>query len=105
MGSRGRNTYKYRREIILSDDAIKHIIDRHSASSTYVNKTKFPASWSNEDIISAVEKTLDKPDRVEYPTGTNDRYQLESDFSGITVRVQYYYKNGKAVFHSAYSLL
>ena len=104
MGSRGRNNYRYQREIILSDGDIEHIIDVHCASSPYPNKTKFPSSWSNKDIIRAVEKTLDKPDRVKEPIGTNERYQIESDFDGITVRVSYYYLNGKAIFHSAYPL-
>lgn len=104
MGSRGRSSYKYKREIILSDADKNHIIDRHCASSPYPGKTKFPESWSNTDIIGAVEKTLDKPDRVIYPIPPNGRYQLESDFNGVTVRVSYFYENGKAIFHSAYPL-
>jgi hypothetical protein len=104
MGSRGRSSHGYQREIILSEDDANHILDRHSASSQYPGKTKFPVNWSSEDIISAVEKTLDKPDRVIYPIPPNSRYQIESDFSGVTVRVSYFYENGKAIFHSAYPL-
>ena len=104
MGSRGRNSYRYRREITLSEADINHIIERHSALSQYPGKTKFPKSWSDVDIINAVEKTLDKPDKLVYPIPPNDRYQIESDFDGITVRVSYFYENGKAVFHSAYPL-
>ena len=80
------------------------IIERYCASSPYLGKTKFPASWNDIDIINAVEKTLDKPDKVVYPIPPNDRVRIESDFDGITVRVSYYYENGKAVFHSAYPL-
>ena len=104
MGSRGRSGYKYQREIILSDADKQHITDRHCAESPYPGKTKFPEGWSNDEIIDTVEKTLDMPDRVIYPIPPNDRYQIESEINGVTVRVSFYYENGKAVFHSAYPL-
>ena len=104
MGSRGRNGHRYQREIVLSEADIRHIIERHCASSQFPGKTKFPESWSDKDIIDAVEKTLNKPDKLIYPIPPNDRYQIERNFDGVTVRVSYFHENGKAVFHSAYPL-
>jgi hypothetical protein len=104
MGSRGRSSSRYRRELTLTDDDKNHIVDRHRASSQYQNKTKFPENWTDADILDAVERTIDMPDRVAYPIPPNDRYQIEKDIFGITIRVSYYHVDGKAVMRSAYPL-
>jgi hypothetical protein len=104
MGSRGRVQLTYKRELILSDDDKHHIVERHSSSSPVSNKTRFPKDWDERRIIQAVDETIDSPDRIVYPIPPNQRYQIEKDFDDMTVRVSYYYDNGKAVFHSAYPL-
>jgi hypothetical protein len=104
MGSRGRVTYKYKRDLQLTEEDTQHVLERHNSKSIFRNKTKFPEKWSDDEIIEAIEETLNFPDRVKLPTPPNDRYQLEKLIDGVTVRVSYYYEIGIAVFHSAYPL-
>jgi hypothetical protein len=104
MGSRGRIQFAYKRELILSDDDKRHIIERHSGSSAVPNKTRFPKDWDDLRIIQAVDETIDSPDRIVRPIPPNQRCQIEKNFEDVTIRVSYYYDNGKAVFHSAYPL-
>jgi len=106
MGSRDRSQTKYVREVFLSEADKKHVIDMHSARSKqlYPNKTHFPDDWDDEQIIQAVEDTLDNPDKVVLPNPPNDRIIIEKEISSVIVRAQYYKKDGLSIFRTAYPL-
>jgi hypothetical protein len=104
MGSRGRVSYIYQRDLQLTEENIRHVLERHNSNSTLQNKTKFPENWSDKKIVEAIEETLNTPAVINRPELSSHRHQVEKTIDGITVRVSYYYENGKAIFQSAYPL-
>ncbi|MCX7099869.1 MAG: EndoU domain-containing protein [Methylococcales bacterium] len=73
----------------------EHILNRHRYGTNKPNKTEFPKTWSDNDIIKNVESIVNDPNAIPVPNkygssviGTHD---------GVDIRVDFYPNN-----HSTY---
>ena len=75
----------------------------HRAGSRTEGKTEFPARWSDDKVIVAIEQTLDRPSRVNVRS-----YQRKIDFlalvDGVIVKAVVQREGDSWIFVSAYPL-
>ncbi len=72
---------------LLSEYLRSHILELHRPGATSpVAKSKFPRTWSDEDILAAVDLTLAAPDRA--PEWLGDKIRFEREVDGQLIRVQ-----------------
>lgn len=69
----------------MSQGAKNHILERHAGSRQgFPNKSKFPAAWTDEQILDAVDLALARPGRIEL---YGDQFVFTGVIDGVTVRV------------------
>jgi RHS repeat-associated protein len=71
-----------------------HIINRHASGAGKPNKTEFPDTWSNDKIITEVNKIANDP-QAPGGTGAYDAPYKTGTVEGIEIRVDFYPSNSK----------
>jgi Bacterial EndoU nuclease len=65
-----------------------HILDNHSfGGGNNANKTKFPQSWSDNEIIIAVEAVANDPASTSAPTGDVGRLKVKGNRNNLPIAV------------------
>ncbi|QHN28027.1 major capsid protein [Gordonia pseudamarae] len=79
---------------------MERVLDKHRHDSTVPNKSRFPESWSDQDVAGAIAITIQLPDRPVQRFGTS--LVFERDVDGILVRAQVRTDSDPSIFWSAY---
>ena len=79
---------------------MERVLDKHRHDSTAPNKSRFPESWSDQDVAGAIAITIQLPDRPVQRFGTS--LVFERDVDGILVRAQVRTDSDPSIFWSAY---
>lgn len=84
---------------VLDGDPGNPKLGGHRAGTGRPGKTEFPAGWSDQDIIAAVEMAMRNPEVV---IRGGDRVDYLCEVNAVVIRVSTYAQDGAWFFRTAY---